>query len=362
MQQNLKTDIIYFDTPTDFELEFNLCGCCRMRLLTDKTDDQKLFLHMLARSVSRSRVILVFGKLFGKANLISLVANSIGKKLETVDNSLYGIDSKDELQIIEGSLPLVTDDGYFGGCIIESGPQTIIVLSENKNVRKTIMSTLIHPYIEQISHISPIKEQTAEEVTEEMTETIEATIETESADSEDENLESTEIVVEESEAEITEEITNEEDEDTAEQISEEIEEDENSSTEEQSSSDFGFVFEEGENNTQSEDSQNIDQTSSASEFYLDIDEENAVYSPDKYFSETVYNENTVKDFVLGGDSEENTTISKPRLSLNAVIVGLIIVLVLLIAVVCVCLFFQPFSHSNTYLELLQDIFRTLFNK
>ena len=39
MFQNVKVDIIYYDTSTDFELEFNLCGCCRMRLLTDKTDD-----------------------------------------------------------------------------------------------------------------------------------------------------------------------------------------------------------------------------------------------------------------------------------------------------------------------------------
>ena len=30
MFQNLKVDVIYYKTNTDFEMEFNLCGCCRM--------------------------------------------------------------------------------------------------------------------------------------------------------------------------------------------------------------------------------------------------------------------------------------------------------------------------------------------
>ena len=37
----MKVDVIYYKTNTDFEMEFNLCGCCRMRLLTDKAPDRK---------------------------------------------------------------------------------------------------------------------------------------------------------------------------------------------------------------------------------------------------------------------------------------------------------------------------------
>ena len=66
------------------------------------------------------------------------------------DNKTYGISGTDEIEIIEGSTPLVTADGIFGGCIIESGPQTMILLSDSKNVRKQIMQTLIHPYIEEL--------------------------------------------------------------------------------------------------------------------------------------------------------------------------------------------------------------------
>ncbi len=153
MVQNLKVDIIYHQTPSDFEMEFNLCGCCRMRLLSDKTTDKKGFIKALARDVSRSRVIMVCGPLFGAEGLISTVATAIGSGLSLCDNKTYGISGDEQIHIINGSTPLVTPDGYFGGCIIESGPQTIILLTENRAFRKSIMQNLIHPYVEEISYI-----------------------------------------------------------------------------------------------------------------------------------------------------------------------------------------------------------------
>ena len=154
MFQNLKVDIVYYHTSTDFELEFNLCGCCRMRLLTDKADSQKLFVHCLARAVDRSQVIISIGNLFGDTGLIQMVSQSIGRPLCAADNKEFGIASNSMIQIIGDSIPLVTEEGYFGGCIIKSGPQTIILLSDNKSIRKAIMENLIHPYVEEISAIA----------------------------------------------------------------------------------------------------------------------------------------------------------------------------------------------------------------
>lgn len=151
MLKNIKVDIIYYLISSDFEMEFNLCGCCRMRLLTDKATDKKSFVGMLARAVSRSRVIIGCGALFGDNGLISTVASAIAKPLTAADNAAYGIKTDDKINIIKGSTPLVTPDGLFGGCIIESGPQTIILLSESKSIRKIVMKNLIHPYIEQMS-------------------------------------------------------------------------------------------------------------------------------------------------------------------------------------------------------------------
>ena len=150
MLYNLRSDIIYYRTGSDFELEFNLCGCCRMRLLTDKPSNKKAFVHSLARAVSRSRVILIAGPLFGLDNTIQTVAQALGTTTEIVNNDTYNIASDDEIEIIKGSLPLVAGDGSFGGCIIESGPQTMILLTDNKTLRKNIMSNLIHPYVSEL--------------------------------------------------------------------------------------------------------------------------------------------------------------------------------------------------------------------
>lgn len=160
MFQNLKVDIVYYKTNTDFEMEFNLCGCCRMRLLTDKSPDRKTALHSLARAVSRSRIIIVTGSLFGEEGIIKLVSGAIGFPLEKIEKGKYNISGDDELEILKGATPLVTQDGYFGGCIVESGPQTMILISENKTIRKSIMQTLIHPYVEELC-ATELKEKAA---------------------------------------------------------------------------------------------------------------------------------------------------------------------------------------------------------
>lgn len=151
MIQNIKVDIVYYMTATDFEFEFNLGSCCHMRLLNDKVKDRKSFVNSLARAVSRSQIIISCGPLFGDTGLISTVAAAISHGLETVNNRAYGLSSDEKIEIIEGAVPLVTPEGYFGGCIIESGSQTIIVLTENRTIRKSIMKNLVHPYIEEIS-------------------------------------------------------------------------------------------------------------------------------------------------------------------------------------------------------------------
>ncbi len=173
MLQNIRVDIIYYRTPTDFEMEFNLGGCCRMRLLTDKATERKGLVSGLAKAVSRSKVIIGCGPLFGEDGTISVTATAIGHKLEAVDNAKYGIKSDGEISIIKGAVPLVTSGGLFGGCIIESGPQTIILLTENKSLRKQLMNELIHPYLEELSIgaqtsvIPAEKQETPQEIVEE---------------------------------------------------------------------------------------------------------------------------------------------------------------------------------------------------
>lgn len=194
MIQNIRVDMIYYRTASDFEMEFNLGGCCRMRMFTDKTDTRKGLVDMLARAVSRSRVIIACGPLFTETGLIQTVAVAVGKTLAAVNNQEYSIQSDDRIEIIKGALPLVTPEGFFGGCIIESGPQTIILLTENKSIRKSIMKNLIHPYISDISYNASHTEGSvsAKPVQEELVE--------------EEPIEESEVIVDEIEIPVEEEI------------------------------------------------------------------------------------------------------------------------------------------------------------
>ncbi len=178
MLQNVKVDVVYFSKASDFEMEFNLCGCCRMRLLTEKGDGTvKRFVENLATAVSRSRVIIACGPVTGENSIIKTVATAINAPLSKTDNAAFGISSSEDSEIIEGALPLVTSEGVFGGCVIESGPQSIILLTEDKVTRKNLMKNLIHPYIAELSIIPqdenavPLKteeEKLAEEITEQL--------------------------------------------------------------------------------------------------------------------------------------------------------------------------------------------------
>ena len=199
MLQNLKVDVIYYLCPSDFEMEFNLCGCCRMRLLSDKVEDKKGFVNSLSRAATRSQVIIACGQLAGDDGLLNLTAKAIGSAVVEMDAKEFGVLGNEPIKIIDKATPLVSPQGIFGGCIIVSGNQTIILLSENSSVKKTIMQTLIHPYITDLSmtavaskgahdaDVLPEAEQTAEEQPQEEIQEAEETAENAVAETEQES-------------------------------------------------------------------------------------------------------------------------------------------------------------------------------
>ena len=76
----------------------------------------------------------------------------------------------------------------FGGIIIESGPQTIIILTENRDVRKDIMQNLVHQYIKEVS-ILEIRQNSGSAVLTKPAESSNEDSETEKAESTPENTE-----------------------------------------------------------------------------------------------------------------------------------------------------------------------------
>lgn len=385
MFQNMKTDIIYYKTNTDFEMEFNLCGCCRMRLLTDKTPDRKTMVHSLARAVSRSQIILVVGSLFGNSGSISSVSDAIGSKLVPLDNKTYGIKATDEIYILETATPLVTPDGIFGGCIIESGPQTMILLSENKAIRKTIMQNLIHPYIEEL-YANLLKEKVnssgdnnqgdpsfdesaSDEIICEADENYNPVIEGSDfitdynpSDSEKEYETTDELITESDEVEEEEEIENSGDDSFVTEITEnDAPEIEPSETEELLTeiSEVEPIEEEdtlGEKIVFSVDNIEEDEEEEIIPDDIPFITEDENYDPDNTIDDLEnYEQN--QEFVSEGE-EENLPFKK--YSLNLPILILTVVLLLTIAILCYCIFFIPSSNGETGAAFIKETFDILF--
>ncbi|MBE6749955.1 MAG: hypothetical protein E7560_02175 [Ruminococcaceae bacterium] len=383
MFQNIKTDIIYYKTATDFEMEFNLCGCCRMRLLTDKSPDKKTLIQSLARAVSRSRVIIVTGNLFGEEGITSLVATAIGNKLAVADNKTFGIIGDDEIEIIAGSTPLVTKEGIFGGCIIESGPQTLILLSDSKNVRKQIMQTLIHPYIEEL-YTADLTEKAAQnaksEVAEESLEESDLIFEEASLQDASEQTDDAELVIPETEEaeKIPEEAILEESNELVTE-SEEIKETD-PKTEEIIAEQAELIFEDDEFSAQEptvsfQEDEDIVLTNGMSFETEDKviasnvveDEEiemfGGVSKAERRKERRAYKGYHVESFDEDEDfiyDDFRKTNSFGGSSLNLPILIVSIILLVLLAVLAYCIFYIPANNGVSAQEYLKEIFETLF--
>lgn len=355
MQQNIKVDVIYYLSPSDFEMEFNLCGCCHMRLLNEKTQDRKELVKSLAKAVSRSKIILMCGPLFDENGLINIVSTAIGRTTEVINNADYGINYDDKISVIEGSTPLVTPDGLFGGCIIESGPQAIIVLSENKSVRKTIMNNLIHQYIYELSLLpedaltrnapqeqpeKPMEEQSA---TEELLE--EETVE-EETEAEDIDAEKTEDVEENLEYEDISSVS---------ELSETADETESCEAEEETEENDVPTVEEEQQETQI-----ITTEPHEIEMYIDpqhvspkkIADYAKNYVPSEKDSLFVSEEDYEYDYDI--DDEDENFPALPKLNLSIILI--VIVLSLIVVALLYLMVYIPYSKGIDFATYVEQIF------
>lgn len=331
MFQNIKVDVIYYKTPTDFEMEFNLSGCCRMRLLTDKAPDRKVLVNQMVRAVSRSRIIIVSGALFGEDSIIETCSKAIGKSLAEIDNKQFGIDSDENISVIKDSVPLVSKDGIFGGCIIEQGPQTLILLTENKSIRKGIMQNLIHPYIQEIVASELVeKEETAEEQVEEVTEKQVEEMPEETADTEEETAEENEEIEETQETqETTEEIPA-----PANQLIVDEEDD------------FQIVV----TSDEPQDDYKIEED--VPELFVEVGKKGRSFKK----SDSYYTDYDSEGYVA--DQYEDIP-KKSGKGLNISILILSVVLLLVVAVLCYCIFVVPQSEGVSAGAYLKETFNTL---
>lgn len=333
MFQNIKVDIIYYKTPTDFEMEFNLSGCCRMRLLTDKAPDRKVLVNQMVRAVSRSRIIIVSGTLFGEDSIIETCSKAIGNPLAEIDNKQFGIDSDENISVIKDSVPLVSKEGIFGGCIIEQGPQTLILLTENKSIRKGIMQNLIHPYIQEIVASELVeKEEPAKEPVEEITEESVEEIQEDITDTAEELPQESEEATEENEE------TEETAEETPEPVNQLILDDE----------DFQIAA------TSEEPQEDYEPDENSNDLYVETDKKGRGFKR----ADSYHIDYDSEGYII--EQYEEDLPKKSDKKLNISILVLSVVLLLVVAVLCYCIFAVPQSEGVSAGAYLKETFNTLF--
>ena len=283
-----------------------------MRLLNDKCSDRKSLVLSLSRAVSRSRIIIVTAPLFSEENITGIVAKAIGATTEIVDNEKCGINSDAEIKVIKGSVPLVTKDGVYGGCLIQSGPQTLVLLTDTKAIRKTIMQDLIHPYIKDLS-VEEVKNSIVKP----------------------EQVDKNEVITDDVEI-VEEEIIEEEIDDIADQI---ITEDDGDETE--------YVF------------------ADATELVID-EEETADNELEEY-------KDDIKGLYIEPETDKNTHDDEdyndyyapepevPTSPFNIWFLIISIILLITVAVLCYCIFYVPTKAGIEPSVYLQEIFNTMFS-
>lgn len=150
MKQSIKIDIIYFGVDRDTQMEFRFSDCDKMpiRTLASTASDRDEFLYALKRAVYRSDTVIVVGGLEGGIFAPALIGAAVGNPSEKVDYKALGLaEPAKPLSFPKFSIPLVTPDNRIGGMLLEKGGESIIVLSEDANVRHQLLDTLIYPYI-----------------------------------------------------------------------------------------------------------------------------------------------------------------------------------------------------------------------
>lgn len=141
----LKLEFIYFREQTDARLEFGLHANYPLRTLSTKCEDFSDYLHALKKAVARNHIILVVGG-FGKhASIVEVTGCAVGRAMLPCHpaDPAQGLPE----QLPEGAVPLFDIDGTMAGVVLESGEQSILLLSERSTDRTWLVKNRLAPYL-----------------------------------------------------------------------------------------------------------------------------------------------------------------------------------------------------------------------
>ena len=159
MANDVKIEILYYKTNSDISLEFGIRGNYPIRLLSAVCDSSESFLRNLKRALQRSEIIITAGGYDGGTYLPSLIAKAIGTSCTSPNYKSHNIISKKVYPIPEASVALAPNSRNFAGFILESGPQTIISLTDDKKVRIDAVNEIVSKYITEYNNYFKIEKK-----------------------------------------------------------------------------------------------------------------------------------------------------------------------------------------------------------
>lgn len=150
MGADVRIEIIYFKQSSDIKLEFGLSSDYPIRLLTARANNEVEFIKRLKTASLRSPIIITVGGFEdGDIYLPEIIAKATNLELTPTDCGKYKTENSKTVMLPEGAVPIIYADGSFNGCVIESGPQSIIMLPEDDTNRLKLLKELIVPYISE---------------------------------------------------------------------------------------------------------------------------------------------------------------------------------------------------------------------
>lgn len=159
MANDVKIEILYYKTNSDISLEFGIRGNYPIRLLSAVCDSSESFLRNLKRALQRSEIIITVGGYNGGIYLPSLIAKAVATSCISPNYKSQNIISKKDYPIPEASVALAPNSRNFAGFILESGPQTIISLTDDKKVRIDTVNEIVSKYITEYNNYFKIEKK-----------------------------------------------------------------------------------------------------------------------------------------------------------------------------------------------------------
>lgn len=147
MAGNIKLEIIYYNTEPDAVLEFGLKGNFAVRILTDHVQSAPELITAMKKAALRNEFLVIVGG-FEDEEIIGVVAKAIGRELVSASRYMP-VRPEDERRIPADAIPLIAENGQLCGAVVESGYQSILLLSEEKQRRDNVLKSLLLPYLSE---------------------------------------------------------------------------------------------------------------------------------------------------------------------------------------------------------------------